>query len=342
MRTIAINIILSSIFFILPIKLLLSQASLEPSSKVNNLPFSYEIYNPDKLNSINTQVFQSGNDNISYIYQGPVQTIVNNSHFWIRQKGDGNEALILQNSLGAYSTEVSIEQYGSRNEASTSITNNPSNPTTKNLSTKIFQKGHGNFAMQNQEGFLPMAQEQQNIGYGDRDASLYFSGGGSGYLFIEQIGDFNSALHKSYASGNNSVIQQYGNHNDANVKMLSDNNNFFIYQEDDENTISIIQEKGYNTGMVHQFEGNQLYSHQAGKGNILKVKQQKNSSMKIDQIGNYNTVHGTGSSWAESISGSFLDLQQVGEYNDLQIQQFKTNSKIIQNGNRNTAVIIQK
>ncbi|MBE9491630.1 MAG: hypothetical protein IMY70_01985 [Bacteroidetes bacterium] len=167
--------------------------------------------------------------------------------------------------------------------------------------------------------------------------------GTSGYLFIEQFGNNNQARQNIYER-NNAVTRQYGNGNRANIQVQQGrDNDAVIIQSDDNNKAWIQQQNNGHNAIINQYEGdNKAFINQNGSDNMIQIDQSGSSLLKIDQKGSKNIIRGYRSSWAESLNGSVLDIEQYGSYNQIDVSQSNSKAKLQQRGAYNKSLIIQK
>jgi len=165
----------------------------------------------------------------------------------------------------------------------------------------------------------------------------------SGFQYIEQFGNDNSVNHE-VREKSNSYTSQFGSKNNAEVKMKNGSKNQSrILQTEDKNRANIKQENSGHNAIINQYKGeNNARISQSGSQNWVDIDQSKGSELDIKQSGSKNVIRGTRSSWAESLNGSILEIEQFGSNNQVDLQQNGSKAELKQKGTNNKTTIIQK
>jgi hypothetical protein len=173
--------------------------------------------------------------------------------------------------------------------------------------------------LQNRQGDITQSKEYSRIEDNNRNKQ---SRSNSEYRFIEQYGSQNKAeISAKNGSGNQSRI----------------------LQTQDKNRVKIKQENSGHNAIINQFKGdNKARISQKGSQNWVDVDQSEGSELDIRQSGSRNIVRGTRSSWAESLNGSILEVEQFGSNNQVDLQQNGSRIELKQKGLNNKTTIIQK
>lgn len=165
----------------------------------------------------------------------------------------------------------------------------------------------------------------------------------SGYLYIEQFGKDN-IVNQNVKEKSNSYAGQFGDDNQAEVKAKNGkDNNSKILQSENNNRIKIQQQNSGHKAIIGQYKGNnKARISQKGSQNYIDIDQSEGSEMDIKQEGSRNVIKGTRSSWAESLNGSILEIEQYGSNNQADLLQNGSRIELIQKGANNKTTIIQK
>jgi hypothetical protein len=165
----------------------------------------------------------------------------------------------------------------------------------------------------------------------------------SEYLYIEQFGRDNVA-NLQVKEKSNSTAGQYGDQNQAEVKARNgEQNQSRILQTEDKNRVKIDQQNTGHNAIINQYKGdNKARISQKGSQNWVDVDQSEGSELDIKQSGSRNIVRGTRSSWAESLNGSILEVEQYGSNNRVDLQQNGSRVELKQKGINNKTTIIQQ
>ncbi len=308
-----------------------------------------------KGNSNELKMEQIGNNNVigqaPYEYNGLDQTQGNGNKAEILQQGNSNKLTYFYQLNDGNTAD--IKQIGNSNtiESATQKKQDNVSPTANEL--KILQNGSSNIAALNEQGDHITGDIFQD---GDGNTARMQLTHSNAYGDIDQIGNSNKAnvfVNMSYIGDNNSgTVYQSGNSNtaDANIgqrvpSLSSSGNTMNISQIGDLNKASILAEGNNHTSFVEQAgNSNKSVVEQAGgNGNIARLKQSAGAEANILQSGSNNTLKGLDAqTWASSLLGSELDLDQIGTGNTLSLQQTNgASATVMQNGLTNTAVVIQ-
>jgi len=188
----------------------------------------------------------------------------------------------------------------------------------------------------------PSTGSKQYIGIESNNSSSQ-SRNNSGYMYIEQFGKSNVA-DINVKEKSNSYAGQYGDKNQAEVKAKNGTKNQSrILQSEDKNQVKINQQNSGQNAIINQYKGdNKARISQKGSQNWVDVDQSEGSELDIRQSGSKNVVRGTRSSWAESLNGSILEIEQFGSNNQVDLQQNGSRVDLRQKGLNNKTTIIQK
>ncbi|MBU2650202.1 MAG: hypothetical protein KKA81_04645 [Bacteroidetes bacterium] len=313
----------------------------EPRQYQKTIPFL--TTQPEKAE---TFIMQYGGNRQDFVQfnNTPINSYSNTSHNAVQQAGDGNELVIHQNIWQENTSEPkNIIQYGKNNYASSQIL---SNANALDNYKEIYQYGSGNIASQTMEeltGTSLFIRQINNMTGEGNVATQYHRGVESGFLFIEQIGDENFAS-QDIINYSKSITKQYGDKNTSEIKSIQGNHNQSLIIQNDNNNVAILSQESYNQQvmLVQKDNDNTANLEQSGKGNKVEVSQSKSSALNVFQYGEENNISGIGSSWAESLNGSILDVEQIGVRNDVIVNQNKAGMVISQKGIENFSKINQK
>ena len=194
--------------------------------------------------------------------------------------------------------------------------------------------------LQSRQGDITQSKEYSSIEDNNPNKQ---SRNNSEHRFIEQYGNSNVA-NLNVRGKSNSAAGQYGDQNKAEVSARSGSNNQSrILQTQDENRVKINQENTGHNAIINQFKGdNKARISQKGSQNWVDIDQSEGSELDIRQSGSKNVVRGTRSSWAESLNGSILEVEQYGSNNQVDLQQNGSRIELKQKGLNNKTTIIQK
>ncbi len=299
----------------------------------------------DQTNDYNdASVVQTGNNNIADVDQ--VSTATTSS--------EGNIAEITQASSN---NDFTVDQTGKSNVAIMS------NQVRNGAVSKVYQNGVDNRAEAElkSSGFLTgksFTSFQEQIGNHNVTSRIRMDGiNSSTYNF--QFGDYNHS-HTSILGNNNWILVTQGvsfaaaDHNYVYSETEGNNNDVIVDQVGDFNRTIIVQEFQSNTSIVDldQTNGSNATIKQnslkmdKNYQNVVKLNQTNSSFATINQGGSngggYNVVKGLGTAeFGQSLNGSILDIDQIGNHNVVSLYQDDGIATVSQTGNSNDVIIHQ-
>ncbi|MDD4968610.1 MAG: hypothetical protein PHT07_04190 [Paludibacter sp.] len=267
----------------------------------------------------------------------------------INQTGDDNRAQQVSNNSVVSGTTNKIYQFGISNKATQETAGGDAMFATIEQGTDQ-SRVSGNIAKQVQGGLKSNASISQwtsnnqayqtqvngsyfynNVYASQHDAKITQEGGEGNYAFQFQTENVDDVWANSR---NKSVVSQDGNRNRAEVAQMDGLNEGNITQSSDDNQAKLIQ---YGLGNFSEIL-------QTGSVfNKVNLTQKDGATANIVQNGEHNTLMGlVNDEMATSYDKSDLDLDQVGNYNVLHLQQDNAGiADVDQLGSHNTLVVIQ-
>lgn len=311
------------------------------------------------------QVTASGNNNVAFVDQ--IGGVPVSNHATINQIGNNNVAnqsdLYASSLFGLLTGTKGISQNGSGHTGTINQTNLHAGVVNAGPIAGIGQTNSGNTATITQSGNTAWmqsyawakqtgvgntsTQEQLRVSYqfshvyqtGDANtATTTQDGGYNQKANILQTGDHNIAVQEQglagYTQSNLAEATQSGDYNDAKQDQNGSSNTSRLIQSGDYNHALLIQDGNTNLLRVEQ---------KTGAYNKVDLTQSDMSTGDILQDGSFNKVKGIGVDMASSLEGSFLNVDQVGSNNTLQLYQTNgATSTVSQTGSFNSAVVNQQ
>jgi len=245
----------------------------------------------------------------------------------MKQTGDHNTATITQMGNSVWDKEYAwAKQEGDWNKSIQNQVNTTGySHVWQQGSKQIAQGGQGNHV---QPVSVGNSAETQQIGGMNQNANIWQKGD----LNYAKIYQGNPTL--GYTENNLAEATQLGDKNSSRQIQLGSNNIAKTQQLTDENTANYYQNGNANVVISLQ---------DMGEGNIANLTQSGGAMGDVLQLGVRNTLKGLDSDiMATSLDGSKLDLDQIGSFNTLSLQQAHGGvAEVTQVGACNNSVVIQ-
>ncbi len=299
----------------------------------------------DQTNNFNqANVTQTGNDNVADVDQistatsssesniAEITQASNNNDFIIDQTGKSNVA-IMSNEIrdGAVSK---VYQNGVDNRAEAELI---SSGVLAGKSFTSFQEQIGNHNVTSRIKMDGINSSTYNFQFGDYNHSHTSIAGDNNWTLVTQ------GVNSAAANHNYVYSETDGDNNDVIVDQVGDYNNTIIVQEYQSNTsiVDLDQTNGSNA-TIKQNSLNMDKNYQ----NVVKLNQTNSSFATINQGGSngggYNIVKGLGTAeFGQSLNGSILDIDQIGNHNVVSLYQDDGIATVSQTGNSNDVIIHQ-
>lgn len=307
-------------------------------------------YHPEKfLNEDNEQKkiepLSIVRDNNLFSSKNFVNPNSNQTHSWVQQKGDGNEAVINENIwYPKISLSRSVKQFPAKS------VNQYEDSRTFSESVRSYNKVTDNAPLNSNRYTRPNANAENLL---DHEFSHF---GESGYLFVEQINPVMGYNQMENPESDNSLPFIYSNQDISGSEM-----DYYVLQEEnitafkslirgkddteasgDDNESEKDNKKDKDRDIDKKLEENEAQRISSDNNIVRFTSLDDNKVYTFRQVGRGNVIDGFGTTWAESINGSLLDAEQIGNFNEIRLEQLNSKAQLSQMGDKNTSVIIQK